>query len=198
MRAFLVAALLSMSCATLTPEEQIVAACVGAGTCAIPVIAVGGAWLALPDGKVPGYGTLQKDSPYPGEHVARALDLFLIKWEQRFGQSILVRNALDRFDIIWEERAFFEMRDHSKNAGFVEKMGSTDLFYRGEIKVAWQPGVHLWSTALAHEFAHVALAVTTKDYDRNHEEPPGPWTKDVDALIAEVNAALRAEMETRP
>lgn len=170
------------------------------GLVAILVCIVGGTWLLLPKGKVPGYGMLMSGCPYAPELVARAADLFLAGWAARFGpaQAEAVLRVLNRMSVVWEQTPFFDDYNGGEHsAGYMKWVGTTGFFFRGRVEIAWMPSLPMGKTALVHEWTHAALQVTVGDADRNHGAAPGPWTKEHAALIQEVNAAIMSFPETK-
>lgn len=49
-------------------------------------------------------------------------------------------------------------------------------------------------SGLAHELAHVMFFRNTGDGDSNHEQPPGPWTEDTNALVRRVSDRYASEL----
>lgn len=133
--------------------------------------------------RVPGFGAVQVDSPFPDEEVAAGVRAF---------EAAVVRRGHDarRFEVeLARARIFW------RNGGWQTSKGvvvGTLQHVPGSpeppvIELAWYPRDALGMTSLSHELMHLLLECEFGDPDANHAEPPGPWTRDDDELIWRVD-----------
>lgn len=124
------------------------------------------------------------DSPYPHEDVVEAVDDFSVEWEDAYDQDI--RGYLEDITI----RFYGKTQEEWSTVGCYR--GTTSSQYR--INVAYVSDVEEWpldKTAFWHELTHLVLWNDVNDPDRSHEEPPGPWRKHHNELVARLKTNWR-------